>query len=58
MLTSKVTLRHSWWDLRTLEQTHETTFSDQPISSMEKSHDGEFLAITTGKDAVFLSLDS
>ncbi|GAA5996473.1 WD40 repeat domain-containing protein [Rhodotorula paludigena] len=47
-----------WWDLRTLEQTHETTFSDQPISSMEKSHDGEFLAITTGKDAVFLSLDS
>ncbi|BGP14045.1 hypothetical protein JCM10213_002340 [Rhodosporidiobolus nylandii] len=47
-----------WWDLATLQQTHEMSFNDQPITSMEKSHDGQLLAITAGKDVVFLSLDS
>ncbi|BGP30239.1 hypothetical protein JCM10296v2_001991 [Rhodotorula toruloides] len=47
-----------WWDLRTLQQTHEVSFQNQPITSMEKSHDGELLSVTTGKDVVFLSLDS
>ncbi|GAA5937559.1 hypothetical protein JCM1841_000572 [Sporobolomyces salmonicolor] len=47
-----------WWDLRTLQMTHEVSFNNDPITSMEKSHDGELLAITSGKDVTFLSLDS
>ncbi|GAA5989149.1 hypothetical protein JCM10908_001184 [Rhodotorula pacifica] len=47
-----------WWDLRTLEMTHEMSLRDQPITSMEKSHDGEALALTAGKEVVFISLDS
>ncbi|GAA5915529.1 hypothetical protein JCM5296_001751 [Sporobolomyces johnsonii] len=47
-----------WWDLRTLQMTHEVSFKNDPITSMEKSHDGELLAITSGKDVTFLSLDS
>ncbi|BGP54050.1 hypothetical protein JCM8202v2_001622 [Rhodotorula sphaerocarpa] len=50
--------RIRWWDLRTLEQIHELDIRDQPISSMEKSHDGESLAVTAGRDVVFLSLET
>ncbi|GAA5829553.1 hypothetical protein JCM11251_000201 [Rhodosporidiobolus azoricus] len=47
-----------WWDLETLQQIDELSFNDQPITSMEKSHDGSFLAITAGKEVIFLSLDT
>lgn len=50
-------MRCRWWDLRTLQPTHSITFSS-PITSMEKSHDGELLSITSGNDVTFLSLDS
>lgn len=46
-----------WWDLRTRQATHSINFSS-PITSMEKSHDGELLAITSGNDVTFLSLES
>ncbi|KAI5476496.1 serine/threonine kinase receptor associated protein [Pseudohyphozyma bogoriensis] len=46
-----------WWDLRTLQPTHSITFT-APITSMEKSHDGELLSITSGNDVTFLSLES
>lgn len=47
-----------WWDLRTLEMTHELSLRDQPITSMEKSHDGDSLALTAGKEVVFVSLET
>ncbi|BGP46240.1 hypothetical protein JCM10450v2_002080 [Rhodotorula kratochvilovae] len=47
-----------WWDLRTLAQTHEMSFADQPITSLERSVDGELLCITAGKEVTFLSLES
>ncbi|KAK4058926.1 hypothetical protein OIO90_000372 [Microbotryomycetes sp. JL221] len=46
-----------FWDTRTLRQSHEIPFKDA-ITSMEKSHDGEFVAITAGKTVSFLSLDT
>jgi serine-threonine kinase receptor-associated protein len=46
-----------WWDLRTRQSTHTMNFSS-PITSMEKSHDGELLAITSGNDVTFISLES
>ncbi|GAA5860616.1 hypothetical protein JCM3774_006229 [Rhodotorula dairenensis] len=47
-----------WWDLRTLEMVDEMSLRDQPITSMEKSHDGDSLALTAGKEVVFVSLDT
>ncbi|GAA6058312.1 hypothetical protein JCM3770_003734 [Rhodotorula araucariae] len=47
-----------WWDLRTLAQTHEMSFGDQPITSLERSVDGELLCVTAGKEVTFLSLES
>ncbi|GAA6063611.1 hypothetical protein JCM10212_006228 [Sporobolomyces blumeae] len=48
-----------WWDLGSFEKIHEMKLSDEGvISSMEKSHDGQFLAITTGNQIVFLDLAS
>lgn len=46
-----------WWDTRTLEETHSISF-DAPITSMEKSHDGELVSITSGNDVTFLDLTS
>ncbi|GAA6026832.1 hypothetical protein JCM8097_005893 [Rhodosporidiobolus ruineniae] len=47
-----------WWDLSTRQLAHELSFDNQPITSMEKSHDGEVLAITAGKEVIFLALSS
>ena len=38
--------------------THELSLRDQPITSMEKSHDGDSLALTAGKEVVFVSLET
>lgn len=46
-----------WWDLRTLKMTHELSLRDQPIASMEKSHDGDSLALTAGKEVMFVSFE-
>ena len=46
-----------WWDTRTSAATHSITFA-APITSMEKSHDGELVSITSGNDVTFLDLTS
>jgi len=43
--------------LRTLEMIDELKF-DEPITSMEKSHDGQHLAVTSGNQVLFISLDT
>ncbi|GAA5871686.1 hypothetical protein JCM8547_007116 [Rhodosporidiobolus lusitaniae] len=47
-----------FWSLETRQQTHELSFEGQPITSLEKSHDGELLAITAGKEVIFWELSS
>ena len=37
--------------------THELSLRDQPITSMEKSHDGDSLALTAGKEVMFVSFE-
>lgn len=46
-----------WWDLNTLELKDELVFAD-PITSMEKSHDGDSLAVTSGRQVQFISLET
>ncbi|GAA5826425.1 hypothetical protein JCM5353_008868 [Sporobolomyces roseus] len=48
-----------WWDLTTLEKVHQLSMpNNDPITSMEKSHDSSLLALTHGQSATFLSLSS
>lgn len=46
-----------WWDLSSLQQTHSIQFA-APITSMEKSHDGQSLSLTSGKTVSFISLST
>lgn len=46
-------LSHRWWDTRSLECT-KTELFDDPIASMERSHDASLLALATGKMVQFI----
>ncbi|KAM0792243.1 hypothetical protein ACM66B_004937 [Microbotryomycetes sp. NB124-2] len=46
-----------FWDTRTMQLSHELPF-EHAITSMERSHDGEFVAVTHGKMVEFISLDT
>ncbi|KAK4053751.1 hypothetical protein OIV83_001407 [Microbotryomycetes sp. JL201] len=46
-----------FWDLRTMKLAHELYF-EHAITSMERSHDGEFISVTHGKTVEFISLDT
>ncbi|GAA5941902.1 WD40 repeat domain-containing protein [Sporobolomyces koalae] len=48
-----------WWDLRSLEKTHEwSPPNNESITSMEKSHDSSLLALTHGQSVTFLHLET
>jgi serine-threonine kinase receptor-associated protein len=46
-----------FFDLRTLQESQRLEFSSS-ITSMEKSHDGELVSITTGNEVIFLNLET
>ncbi|GAA6021684.1 hypothetical protein JCM11491_001359 [Sporobolomyces phaffii] len=48
-----------WWDLDTLSKVHEMSMPNgDAITSMEKSHDGNLLALAHGHSVTFLSLET
>jgi len=44
-----------WWDIRSKKLVHSIT-SPNSITSMDRSHDQDFISLTTGKQVIFLDL--